>query len=86
MARGVHNTLSQYWVVSLLMALRAIEGDCFGSPCTSHNVSGGLHGPLTLAHTRNPNPNPNPNPHPDPSLCPSPNPIANPNQVGCTGL
>ena len=48
-ARGAHNTLSQYWVVSLLMALRAIESDCFGSPCTSHNVSGTLHGPQTLA-------------------------------------
>ena len=39
-ARGAHNTLSQYWVVSLLMALRAIESDCFGSPCTAHNVAG----------------------------------------------
>ena len=43
---GAHNTLSQYWVVSLLMALRALESDCFGSPCSSHNVGARLHRPL----------------------------------------
>ena len=42
---------TQYWVVSLLMALRALESDCFGSPCTSHNVSARLHRPLMARAT-----------------------------------
>ena len=29
-----------------MMALRALESDCFGSPCSSHNVGARLHRPL----------------------------------------
>ena len=46
-ARGAQNTISQYWVISWLMALRALEADAFGQPLTALGVAADL-GPLLL--------------------------------------
>ena len=42
-SRGRQDTVAMYWVVSLLMALRALESDLFGAPTTARNAAPRLY-------------------------------------------